>query len=164
MVARMEKLEGTASRVSCAPEVASLLEGDSPQATLGRRFLRFCEALLDKNTGGIDDVVTPDARFHELEAAGLPPGPAGLKLFRSQINAAFPDQQVEVLRMSFPEENTIETVLACVATHSGPLMGIPASGKRVSFTVYTRNRFEGDRMAERWDQTDFEGLLAQLRD
>ena len=42
-------------------------------------------------------------------------------------------------------------------------MGIPATGKRVSFTIHTRNRFEGPRMAERWDRTDFAGLLSQLR-
>ena len=34
-------------------------------------------------------------------------------------------------------------------------MGIPATGKRVNFTVYTRNRFDGERMAERWDRMDF---------
>lgn len=157
----MEEL--LSSRIGCTPEVRALLSGDTPEANLGRHFLRYCRALLDKDTSRIDEVVTPNARFHELEAAGFPPGPAGFKLFRSQINAAFPGQTVEVRAMRFPAENFIETELACTATHSGPLMGIPASGRRVSFMVYTRNRFEGDRMAERWDRTDFEGLLAQLR-
>jgi predicted ester cyclase len=153
----------TSSRIRCTPEVQALLAQESAQATLGRRFLRYCEALLDQDTSRIDEVVTPDARFHELEAAGFPPGPAGFKLFRSQINAAFPDEEVEVRAMRFPEANFIEAELACAATHKGTLMGIAPTGKRVTFMVYTRNRFEGDRMAERWDRTDFEGLLAQLR-
>ena len=44
-------------------------------------------------------------------------------------------------------------------------MGIPASGKQVAFTIYTRNRFEGDRMAERWDRIspDFPTFVAQLK-
>jgi len=153
----------TPARIRCSPEVAALLTQSSTQASLGRYFLRFCEALLDPDSSRIDEVVTPSARFHELEAAGFPPGPAGFKLFRSQINAAFPDEDVEIVAMRFPEENLVETELACMATHAGELMGIPATGKRVSFTVYTRNRFEGPRMAERWDRTDFAGLLSQLR-
>ena len=160
----MTERTNAVARIECAPAVASLLAQDSAQARLGRSFLRYCEALLDPDSARIDEVVTPDARFHELEAAGFPPGPGGFKLFRSQINAAFPDEHVEIVAMRFPEENLIETELACTATHTGELMGIPATGKRVSFTVYTRNRFEGQRMAERWDRADFAGLLAQLRD
>ena len=159
----MNSQKEASSRIKCAPHVESLLAEESPQALLGRRFLRFCEALLDPDSTRIDEVVTPDARFHELEEAGFPPGLSGLKIFRSQINAAFPDEHVEIVAMRFPEENIVETELACTATHTGQLMDIPATGKRVSFTVHTRNRFEGELMAERWDRTDFAGLMAQLR-
>jgi predicted ester cyclase len=160
----MTTSEKTSRRIRYAPEVAALLAEESPQAWLGQRFLRFSEALLDPDINRIDEVVTPTARFHELEAAGFPPGPSGFKLFRAQINAAFPDEDVEIVAMRFPEGNVVETELACTATHTGVLMGIPATGKRVSFTVFTRNRFEGERLAERWDRTDFAGLLSQLRD
>jgi hypothetical protein len=71
--------------------------------------------------------------------------------------------RVEIVAMRFPEENLVETELECTATHMGELMGIPATGKRVNFTVCTRNRFDGQKMAERWDRTDFAGLLSQLR-
>ena len=108
-------------------------------------------------------MVAPGARFHELEAAGFPPGPHGFKAFRAQINAAFPDESVVIVAMRFPEPGIIETELACTATHRGELMGIPATGKQVHFTVHTRNRFDGDRMAERWDRMDFAGLLADLK-
>ena len=152
------------TRVELAPAVASLLEQDTAQARLGRSFMRFVLALIDPNSNRIDEVVTVDARFHELEAAGFPPGPNGFKLFRRQINAALPDEHTVIVSMRFPEENIIETELACTATHRGELMGIPATGKRVNFTVYTRNRFDGERMAERWDRMDFDGFLAQLKD
>ena len=155
--------EPAESRIEYAPSAASLLKEDTTQARLARSFVRFAEALLDSNSQRIDEVVTADARFHELEAAGFPPGPQGFRVFRSQLNAAFPDEHVVIMSMRFPEENIIETELACTATHRGELMGIPATGKRVNFTVYTRNRFAGERMAERWDRTDFAGLLAQLK-
>jgi predicted ester cyclase len=126
-------------------------------------FVRFAEALLQPNGEGIDNVVTADARFHELEAAGLPPGPLGFKAFRKQINAAFPDESVFIVAMRFPEPSIIETELACTATHRGELMGIPATGKQVRFTIHTRNRFENERMAERWDRMDVAALLAELK-
>ena len=46
--------------------------------------------------------------------------------------------------MRFPEPGIIETELACTATHRGELMGIPATGKQVHFTIHTRNRFDGE--------------------
>ena len=46
----------------------------------------------------------------------------------------------------------------------GSLWASPPLKNESAFTVYTRNRFEGQRMAERWDRADFAGLLAQLRD
>ena len=151
-----------AKRVELSHQVASMLAEETPEARLGRSFVRFAEALLDPDSRRIDEVISIDARFHELEAAGLPPGPEGFKLFRKQINTAFPDEHTVIVAMRFPEENYIETELDCTATHRGELMGIPATGRSVRFTVHTRNRFEHGRMAERWDRMDFAGLMAQI--
>jgi predicted ester cyclase len=150
-------------RIQYSESVASLLRQDTAEAQLGLRFVNFAEALLRPHGEGIDDAVTAGARFHELEAAGFPRGPQGFKAFRKQINAAFPDERVVLVAMRFPEPGIIETELACTATHCGELMGIPATGKQVTFTIHTRNRFEGERMAERWDRMDFAGLLAKLK-
>ena len=152
-----------AERVRYSPSVAALLAQNSAEAQLGRLFVRFAEALMHKDSSRIDAVVTADARFHELEDAGFALGPPGFKVFRKQINEAFPDEQVVIVEMRFPEPGIIETELDCKATHRGELMGHPPTGKEVRFTVHTRNRFEGDRMAERWDRMDVAGLLAQLK-
>jgi predicted ester cyclase len=154
---------GKSERIELSPQVASLLQQGTQNAELGRLFVRFSEALVDPDSSRIDKVITTNARFHELESAGMPPGPAGLKLFRKQINAAFPDEHVVIVSMRFPEENCIETELDCTATHRGELMGVPATGRSVRFTVYTRNRFHNGLMAERWDRMDFAGLMAQLQ-
>jgi predicted ester cyclase len=156
-------VSAVAERVEYSPSVAALLAQDTAEAQLGRLFVRFAEALMDQDSNRIDAVVTADARFHELEDAGYPPGPHGFKVFRGQINAALPDEHVVIVQMRFPEPGIIETELDCTATHMGELMGNPATGKAIRFTVYTKNRFEGDRMAERWDRMDVAGLLAQLK-
>jgi predicted ester cyclase len=147
------------ARIELSKDVLPLVE----QSPIAQHFVRFAEALIDPDQSKIDAAVTPDSRFHELEAAGLPPGPSGLKLFRKQMNTAFPDELVRIVAMRFEGTDIIETDLEVTATHSAELMGIPATGKRVAFTVHTRNRFVDGRMAERWDKADIEDLIRQLK-
>ena len=81
-------------RIELRPAVRAILEADTPQSQLLKHFLRFTEALLAPDLAGVDSTVTPDARFHELEAMGYPRGPAGFKMFRRQVNAAIPDKHI----------------------------------------------------------------------
>jgi hypothetical protein len=145
-----------------APDVEALVRAGTPRSQLAKNWLRFASALLAEDSSEIDLVVTPNARFHELEAIGFPPGPDGLKKFRESINAGLRYECVRVEAMRFEGLDIVETDLECTVKHVGPLMGVPPTGRQVSFKVYTRNRFENDRMAERWDRSDFDELMRQL--
>ena len=126
-------------------------------------FLRFSEAILAVDPAGIDRVVTPDVRFHELEAIGYPRGPKGFKIFRRQVNAAIPDEHIFVTAVRFEGDEIIEADLDICATHTGEeFMGIPATGRKIRFDVHARGRFVDGKMAERWDQADFEDIKRQL--
>jgi steroid delta-isomerase-like uncharacterized protein len=48
------------------------------------------------------------------------------------------------------------------AKHSGPLAGIPATGKRVEQRANVIYRMEGGRIAEGWAQMDQLGMLRQI--
>lgn len=48
------------------------------------------------------------------------------------------------------------------AVHSGPLAGLPATGKRVKQHANVIFRFEGGKIAEVWTQMDQVGMLRQL--
>jgi hypothetical protein len=85
----------------------------------------------------LDSVVTPDARFHELEAIGLPPGREGAKMFRRQINAAIPDEHI-FAAVRFEGDDIIEADLV-----------MEASGRKIRFDVHERCRFVDDMLAER---------------
>jgi len=150
------------SRFSLVPDVQAILDSSTPQSKLLKDFLRFANALTAKDTSEIDQVITPDARFHELEAAGYPKGPEGIKKFRREINAAFPDQRVVLTAVRFEGDDIIEVDLDSTATHLGELMGISATGRRVRFWIHTRDRFVDGRLAERWDRADIEDLMGQL--
>lgn len=150
-------------RIELAPQVRRILEGNTPQAELLRQFLRFTEAIIAPDPAGIDKVLTPDARFHELEAIGYPRGPEGFKLFRRQVNAAIPDEHILLTAVRFEGDDIIEADLVISATHTGTeFMGIPAAGRKIHFIVHARGRFADGRMAERWDQADFKEIRRQL--
>jgi len=60
-------------RIELSPAVRAILEANTPESQLLKHFLRFTEATLAPDLAGIDGTVTPDARFHELEAIGYRP-------------------------------------------------------------------------------------------
>jgi predicted ester cyclase len=151
-----------AQRVELSQAVRAILVADSPQSQFLKYFLRYLEALLAPNPAGLDSVVTPDGRCHELEAMGLPRGPEGLKMFRRQVNAAIPDEHVFITAVRFEGDDIIETDMVMNATQTGEIFGIPATGRRVRFEVHERGRFVDGKLAERWAQVDLEDIKRQL--
>lgn len=141
----------------------TILEGDTPKDQLLRHFLRFTEVIIAPDSTGIDEVLVPDARFHELEATRLPRGPEGFKMFRRQVNAAIPDELIVVTAVRFEGDDIIEADLDISATHTGAeFMGIPARGRKIRFNVHARGLFVDSKMAERWDRADFDDIRRQL--
>lgn len=152
------------SQIELSPAVKAMLEADTPKSRLLRHYLHFTEAILAPDPAAIDRVVSPDARFHELEAIGYPRGPEGFKMFRRQVNAAIPDEHILVTAVRFEGDDIIEADLDISATHTGAeMMGAPAAtGRKIRFGVCARGRFVGGKMAERWDRADFEDIKRQL--
>lgn len=152
----------SAQRIELSPAVRAILEVNSPKSQFLMRFLRYLEALLAPDAEGLDSVVTPDSRYHELEAMGLPPGREGLKMFRRQVNAAIPDEHISVTAVRFEGDDIIEADMVMDATQTGEIFGIPATGRKIRFDVHERCRFVDGNLAERWAQVDIEDIRRQL--
>src|SRR5262245_66088994 len=88
-------------RIELSPAVRAILEADGPQSELLQRFVRYLQALINPDTAGLDNVVTPDVRLHELEAMGIPRGREGLRVFRRQTNAAIPEELLLIAAAGF---------------------------------------------------------------
>jgi predicted ester cyclase len=151
-----------AHRIELSPAVRAILEADSQQSQFLKHFLRYLEALLAPDPAGLDSVVTPDGRCHELEAMGLPRGLEGIKIFRRQVNAAIPDEHISITVVRFEGDDIIEADMVMDATHTGEIFGIPATGRRIRFDVHERCRFVDGKLAERWALVDFEDIKRQL--
>ena len=151
-----------ADRVELSPAVSAILNADRPESRLLEHFVHYLQALLAPDPAGLDRVVTPDGRCHELEAMGLPRGLEGLKIFRRQVNAAIPDEHVLISAVKFEGDDIIEADLVMNATQSGEIFGIPATGRTIRFDVHERARFVDGKLAERWAQVDLDDIKRQL--
>jgi steroid delta-isomerase-like uncharacterized protein len=121
---------------------------------------KFAEAA---NTGKFDlfrEAVAADCVDHD-PGPGQGPGPEGYRVYFSAIREAFPDLDVGLETMVADEES-LAFAYTMKGTHKGPLMGIPATGKKFSIRGVQVSKFRDGKMVERWGSSDQLGLLQQL--
>ncbi len=88
-------------------------------------------------------------------------GREGYKQFVAGVRAAFPDLRF-TLDDLVAEGDRVAVRYTARGTHSGAFMGIPPTGKQVTFTGIDLFRIAHGRMAEEWLMFDQLGLLRQL--
>jgi steroid delta-isomerase-like uncharacterized protein len=133
------------------------------QATSNRATLKlFIDAM---NTGDpevvsetIDELVEPDAQIRTplpIEATGQ----QLLKEVFGRLHRAFPDLRVTV-EDAIAEGDKVVSRNSVTGTHQGEYMGIPPTGKSVTYNEIFIARFVDGRIAETWGVVD---VLSQMR-
>ena len=64
---------------------------------------------------------------------------------------------------TFGDGNRLAVRYTVTGTHTGDLMGIPATGREISMTGITVMHFEDGSVVERWDSDDSTEVFARLR-
>jgi len=108
----------------------------------------------------LDEVFVPDFLDHHA-APGLKPGREGLKQFVSMFRTSFSDISTTVNDL-IAEGDKVAWNWTMRGTHSGEFMGVPATGKKITFSGITIDKFIDGQIGERWSQADFAGLMQQL--
>ena len=88
----------------------------------------------------------------------------GVEPFRQQITAfrtAFPDLRVTVEDV-LTDGDRFASRTTVTGTHTGDLMGMPATGRRISVEAVDIGRIENGQAAERWGGLNMYALLTQL--
>jgi steroid delta-isomerase-like uncharacterized protein len=102
--------------------------------------------------------VSEDVLFHSTtEERGI----AAYAALTDRLRAAFPDMQF-TLQDVVASDDRVAVRWTMEATHRGPLVGIPATGKRVEQRANVIYRFEDGKIAEGWALVDQVGMLRQL--
>lgn len=117
----------------------------------------YAEAINERDPSACERLLTGDFT-HDGEQRGQ----AGQKQAVDAFLAAFPDLRNEILMM-VAEGDLVAAHQRWTGTHQGEFLGIPGTGRKVSFTSTALIRIEGDRLAEAWDEVDLFGLSAQLK-
>lgn len=122
---------------------------------------RVVDALNRHDLDAVDRLFAPDYVDHDPARAGLPAGPAGVKLAWGGFLTAFPDLHATIQDV-IAEGDRVAVRGFIRGTHLGELMGIPPTGKTVTVTLIDITRIADGKLVERWAQADAMGMLQQL--
>ena len=126
--------------------------------TIMRRMIE--EVWNQGNLATADEIFAPD--HTSPSAPGLPPGSAGVRILVTMFREAMPDYHMDIDLM-VADENRVAARFTQSGTHSGgPLMGIPASGKKATWTEIGILQIENGKIAKSWYELDMLGMMRQL--
>jgi hypothetical protein len=137
----------------------------TPQPTTNKdTFRRLHDAV---NTGDaevisqtIDEVVEPNVLFHTPVPTDAT-GAQALKQVWAVLLRAFPDIHVAVEDV-IAEGDKVVCRNTVTGTHRGEYMGVPPTGKSITYKEMFIVRFAGGRIAEGWGVVDVASQMRQL--
>jgi len=120
----------------------------------------YTEVMTKGNNALFDELTAPNFREHEL-VPGFEPNREGVKKWMTAFRTAIPDIQILVNDVISQGDKVVARV-TIHGTQKGPLMGIPATGKKFQMDVIDIVRFENGKLAEHWGVSDMLGMLTQI--
>ncbi len=127
-------------------------------AELIRRF--HTELLAARDPAVVDGFFAEGFVSHD-NPPGFPPGRDGVKKFFTMFRDAFPDVTVAIDQI-VADGDSAAVATTFTGTHEGELMGMAATGRRVSVTGIDIVRIADGRIVEHRGLTDIVGLMRQL--
>jgi steroid delta-isomerase-like uncharacterized protein len=120
---------------------------------------RLYEEYLNQNRVEIlPELVSEDVVLHSAtEERGI----AAYTALTGRVRVAFPDMHF-ALQDVIASDDRVVVRWTADATHSGPLAGVPATGKRVQQRANVIYRFTEGKIVEGWAVVDQVGMLRQL--
>ena len=105
----------------------------------------------------LHEILDADFVLHPEEAHGVDGLAAVVERYRSAI-----DDLSVTIDQQFTEGDHVATRFTIRGNHGGELMGVPPTGKSLSFTGITVSRCRDGKIVEEWELVDSLGLLDQI--
>ncbi len=93
--------------------------------------------------------------------AGVTPKMATVAFFAARLKG-LPDLNVSI-QVSLAQADKVAASFAYEGTHNGIYLGIPPTGKRITFTSCDIFRVAEGKIVEHWGMGDIAGVVAQLK-
>jgi steroid delta-isomerase-like uncharacterized protein len=123
-------------------------------------FRRLVEEVINGgNLSLIDELVTLDYVDH----TGGGDGPDGYRETVTMVRSVFPDLRMTIEDM-IPSGDRVAARFTVTATHVAEFLGVPATGRTVTWEGIGIVRVVDGKMAERWNVSDMLAVLDQIRE
>ena len=127
---------------------------------VSRRFLE--EVFGEGKLNVLDEIIAQDhVNSGPGTPPGLPAGPEGSKQLVTMYRNAFPDVHFTI-DDQIAEGDKVWTRWTGHGTHTGELLGIPATGKSATVTGIGVDRIVNGKIVESWGIFDQFGMMQQL--
>lgn len=118
------------------------------------------------NTGDLDvfrEALAPDYARHSQASTGSEEirGVDAMLEFLKAEYVAFPDWHEEI-ELMIAEGDKVAYVTTGTGTHTGPMGGIPSTGRKIEIVNFVVHRIENGKIAETWVGWDNLAALSQL--
>lgn len=125
-------------------------------------FARLIDEFFNRGNNAVaDEMFASNFVEHEQLPGGIPGTADGVKQMNAMFRAAFPDFKVRVDDL-IAEGDQVVARTTWSGTQRGEFMGVPPTGKSVSFGVIDIVRFANGKVTEHWGQMDAMGMMMQL--
>ena len=121
---------------------------------------RYQEIYNSNDLDSLGEVVSEDLLTPKI-MPGIPTGIEGAKAAHRIMLTGFPDYQT-IIDDLVAEGDKVAARITMSGTNTGSFMGIPATGKHVSFTGIYIARIVNGKIVEHWGEEDGVSLLQQL--
>jgi steroid delta-isomerase-like uncharacterized protein len=132
------------------------------QETNKATVLRFVEEVKNQRKfENMDKFFAPDYLEHNATVASFGTGTEGYKNFLKHLFSAYPDD-VLTIEFIFAENDRVGYRASETATNTGEFLGIPATGKKATWTEIQFFRFDNGKIVEHWVDVDIYAWFLQI--
>ncbi len=122
---------------------------------------RIYEEFINQGNINTFDELVSSALIEHDDMADLPPTAEGVKQVFAMFRSAFPDLRATIHDL-IAEGDKVVARGTWSGSQKGEFMGVPASGRSVTFGVIDVFRFADGKVVEHWGQSDELGLMQQI--
>lgn len=150
--------EITPTNPACSIMKAHIQESSASMSmNLVRRLIM--EVINDSKYDILSEIVHEDYVYRSPDTELR--GAAALEDLFEGYRSSFPDLHITIDDM-FGDDRKVATAFTLNGTQSGPLEGIPSTGRRVSVSGIVHSRIKEGRIVEEWEMLDMSALMHQL--
>jgi steroid delta-isomerase-like uncharacterized protein len=122
---------------------------------------RVNDELISQGKMSVADELFAENFVDHSALPGIPANREGVKQLFTMLRAAFANFHVTI-EDQVAAGNTVATRKTFHGSHDGNFMGIPPTGRTVSFGAIDIMRLDGGKITDHWVQVDLLGLLQQI--